>query len=635
MSGAGLRRRTVLTGALALAGAAATGARAAVETPALELAVGRGVLPPVASRLPAEPLVVDLAARGRETGAQGGEIRTLIGAARDVRIAVVYGYARLVGFDESYALVPDILRAVDVEDGRAFTFRLRRGHRWSDGHPFTTEDFRYWWEDVALNPQLSPAGPPEVMLVDGAPPEVTVLDEATLRYVWPRPNPRFLPALAAARPLDVMSPSHVVRQFHERYADPAALAAAVAADSARSWAALHNKRDDLYAFDNPATPTLQPWMNVTPKNAQRYVLERNPFYHRVDAQGRQLPYVDKVEMLVASGGLIPAKTNRGEVELQARGLSFSDAPVLRKGEKTGGYETRLWRSGYASEIALYPNLNVNDPVWRGLMRDVRFRRALSVAISRETIDRSLFFGLGRPAAMAALPESPFYDETHASSWAQFDPGLAAALLDEIGLTGRRAGVRLLPDGRQLEIVSETAGERREEIDALELIAEMWAEVGVRLIFRPLDRDILRNRVFAGESMMPVWFGWNLGIPTADAVPNEVAPVDQAVFSWPKWGQHVQSGGKLGEAVDLPEAQRLLALFEIWSRAADAAGRASAWREMLAIHADQVYAIGLVASAPQPVVVSKRLRNLPQTAAFAWDPGAHFGVHRIDEAFLAS
>jgi peptide/nickel transport system substrate-binding protein len=277
---------------------------------------------------------------------------------------------------------------------------------------------------------------------------------------------------------------------------------------------------------------------------------------------------------------------------------------------------------------------VNDPVWRGLMRDVRFRRALSVAISRETIDRSLFFGLGRPAAMAALPESPFYDEAHAAAWAQFDPALAAALLDEIGLTERRAGVRLLPDGRQLEIVSETAGERREEIDALELISEMWAEVGVRLIYRPLDRDILRNRVFAGESMMPVWFGWNLGIPTADAVPNEVAPVDQAVFTWPKWGQHVQSGGKLGEPVDLPEAQRLLAQFDLWSRATDAAGRAEAWREMLAIHADQVYAIGLIASAPQPVVVSRRLRNVPDAAAFAWDPGAHFGVHRIDEAFLA-
>ncbi len=629
-----MRRRDVLTAALAMAAGGVPRARATAEPPALARAVATGALPPAVARLPLDPLIVDLPARGRAFGVHGGEIRTLIGTPRDVRMAVVYGYARLVGYDDSYALVPDILRQVEVEDGRAFTFRLRRGHRWSDGHPFTTEDFRYWWEDVALNPDLSPAGPPESMLVDGAAPVVSVIDEVTIRYVWPKPNPRFLPALAGARPRDVFSPFHRMRRFHARYADPDALAAEVAADSARSWAALHNKRDDLYAFDDPDLPTLQPWRNTTARNSQRYVLERNPFYHRVDSEGRQLPYVDRIEMMVASGSLIPAKTNRGEVELQARGLSFSDAPVLRKGEASGGYRTQLWRSGYASEIALYPNLNANDAVWRGVLRDVRVRRALSLAISRETLNRSLYFGLGRPAAMAALPESPFHNPDHAQAWTQFDLDGAASLLDAAGLDARRGGVRLLPDGRQAEIVAETAGERREELDALELLAEMWAEVGLRLIFRPLDRDILRNRVYSGDSILPVWFGWNLGIPTADAVPNEVAPVDQVTFTWPKWGQYAQSGGKLGEPVDVPEARRLLELYQSWTRSPDIAGRAAAWREMLAIHADQVFAIGLVASAPQPVVVSKRLHNLPESAVFAWEPGAHFGVHRIDEAFFA-
>jgi peptide/nickel transport system substrate-binding protein len=326
-------------------------------------------------------------------------------------------------------------------------------------------------------PELSPAGPPALLLVDGEAPTVTILDETTVRYEWSKPNPRFLPALAQARPPFIYRPAHYIKQFHADYADAETLAEMVEAAGAKSWAALHNRRDDMYRFDDPRLPTLQPWMNTTERNSQRYVLERNPFYHRFDSEGRQLPYIDTMEMTVAAGGLIPAKTNRGESDLQARGLSFSDAPVLKKGEGDGGYRTLLWESGYASEIALYPNLNYNDPVWREVMRDVRFRRALSLAISRETINKSLYFGLARTVNTAALPPSPFYSEEHAKAWTGFDPSAANALLDDMGLTEREGWVRKLPDGRPMEIIAETAGERQEELDALELVAEMWREIG--------------------------------------------------------------------------------------------------------------------------------------------------------------
>ena len=624
----------VLSLAAVLLAAAPAWALELQETPMLAEAVAAGELPPVAERAPSEPAIAALGERGREIGRHGGTLRTLVGRAKDVRIAVVYGYARLVGYDESYALVPDILHDVEIEDDRVFTFHLREGHRWSDGAAFTTEDFRYWWEDVANHPELAPAGPPAFMLVDGRPPEVTVIDETTIRFAWPAPNPRFMPTLAQARPPFIYRPAHYVKQFHADHADAEALAALVEAEGARSWAALHNRRDDMYRFDDPRLPTLQPWMNVTERNAQRYELVRNPFYHRVDPQGRQLPYIDRMDMTIAAGGLIPAKTNRGESDLQARGLAFSDAPVLKKGEEDGGYRTLLWTSGYASDIALYPNLNYNDPVWREVMRDVRFRRALSMAISRETINKSLYFGLARTVNTAALPQSPFYEEEHAQAWTAYDPDAANALLDEMGLTEREGWVRKLPDGRKMTVIVETAGERQIELDALELIAEMWREIGIELVFRPLDRDILRNKVYAGESMMPVWYGWNLGIPTADAAPTEVAPVDQSVFSWPKWGQRHQTKGELGEPVDYAPAERLMALYDAWKSAPDEAGRAAAWREMLAVHADQLFSIGLVASSPQPVAVSARLRNFPETAVYAWEPGAHFGVFRIDEAFYA-
>ena len=85
---------------------------------------------------------------------------------RDTRLFTIYGYARLVGYDRNLNIVPDILESLEVKDGRMFTLHLRRGHRWSDGQPFTSEDFRYYWEDVANNKELSPSGPPRDLLVD-------------------------------------------------------------------------------------------------------------------------------------------------------------------------------------------------------------------------------------------------------------------------------------------------------------------------------------------------------------------------------------------------------------------------------------------------------------------------------------
>ncbi|MFC6747442.1 ABC transporter substrate-binding protein [Methylobacterium persicinum] len=140
--------------------------------------------------------MADLAAHGRRLGKAGGTVRTLIAKARDVRYLSVYGYTRLVGYDAALDLRPDVLERVDVQGGR-FTFTLREGHRWSDGHPFTSEDFRYYWEDVANEKELSPEGPPAFFLVEGKPPQVEYPDPRTVRYTWDRPNPMFLPALAA------------------------------------------------------------------------------------------------------------------------------------------------------------------------------------------------------------------------------------------------------------------------------------------------------------------------------------------------------------------------------------------------------------------------------------------------------
>lgn len=597
--------------------------------------VKAGELPPVADRLPEAPLIVDLAAKGRTPGTPGGTLSTMVTRSKDIRQMVVYGYARLVGYDSEYQLTADILESYENEDNRKFTLKLRPGHRWSDGTPFTSEDFRYWWEDVANNPALSPAGPPDFLRMGGELPTVTFPDETTVIYEWSKPNPSFLQTLAQARPPFIYRPSAFLKQYHDKYADKAALAETIEELRVKSWAAMHNKLDNMYKYDNSELPTLQPWMNATEGKKIRHQFVRNPYYHRVDSNGVQLPYIDIVEMEIVAPGLVAAKSNAGESDLQGRGLDFRNVSILKKGEAEGGnYRTLLWSTGVASQIAIYPNLNYEDDGWRAVLRDVRVRRALSLAINRKGINQALYFKLAKPGAMTVLPQSPFFKEELRDAWAAFDIDQANALLDEAGLTKRdKNGIRTLPDGRVMEIVIETAGERQEVENALQIIADNWAQIGVKLIMRPLDRDILRNRVYSGNTMASVWFGWDNGIPQAYTSPAYLAPTDQVFLAWPKWGQHYQTNGASGEAPDLPEAQRLLQLAADWETAADDAARSTIWEEMLAIHADQVFAIGTLAGAPQPIVVNKMLRNVPEKGLWAWDPGAHFGIHRPDEFYF--
>jgi len=593
--------------------------------------VEAGNLLPVAKRIPTSPKVVDLEGKDRLIGRQGGTLRTLVTRTKDVRQMVVYGYSRLVGYDENYEIKPDILLGLENEGNRKFTLRLRPGHRWSDGHPFTSEDFRYWWEDVANNPDLSPSGPLEFLRVEGELPIVTIPDETTVVYEWSRPNPRFVQELAEARPPFIYRPAHFLKKLHSKYADEDSLRAALREKRVRSWAALHNKSDNLYKFDNAELPTLHPWMLATKDAKTRFLFVRNPFYHRIDTAGTQLPYVDVVEMNVVSSGLVAAKANAGEVDLQARGLDFKDIAILKKGEDEGGYHTQLWSNGTASQIAVYLNLNYNDEGWRNLMRDVRFRRALSLAIDRKIINKVLYFGLANEGAMTMLPESPFFKEENLRAWADFDPERANALLDEIGLTERnRDGHRMLPDGRPLWVVVETAGERQEVENALQIIIDNWRDIGIKLIMRPLERDILRNRVYSGETQAAVWFGWDNGLAQPNTPPSFAVPFQQEFFAWPKWGQFNQTHGEAGEKPDMAEAIRLVELGQAWRRATNDADRAVIWQEIVDIHATNVFAIGILSGARQPVVINNDLKNVPDEAIWAWSPGAHFGVHRPDE-----
>ena len=632
-------KRRVLTTALvfgwmAAPAFAADPVPALKETPMFADQVKSGALPPVDKRVPEQPWVVKYFAGGEGPGQQGGQLNMLVASARDTRLMTIFSYTRLIVYDDKFKLKPDILESYEEKDGREFTFKLRAGHKWSDGQPFTTEDFRFFWEDVANNKDLSSGGPNVELMVDGKPPKVEIIDPLTIKYTWDKPNPYFIESQARAAPLFLYRPAHYLKKFHAKYTPEAEILKS-AKGGQQSWVAIYRRNDVMYANDNVELPSLNPWVSTTPSPAQRFVYMRNPYYHRIDEKGQQLPYVDRVIFTVAAANLVPAKAGLGEADLQPRYLNMRDYTFLQKSAQTSGVNVRLWEAGSGSQLALYPNLTTNDEEWRKLMRDVRFRRALSLAIDREELNQVVYIGLAKPSNNTIMPRSDLFKPEYATKWADYDPKLANKLLDEVGLTKKDSqGFRLLPDGRPATIVVEHSSEETEDNDALALIADNWKKIGIKMLTKPQTRDNFRLRTFSGEAVMTAFAGAVTAVPTVNTSPKEFAPTMLGGLQWSRWGMFVESKGKQGEKCDLESACKLLDYVKEWETGATPEERRKAWDKILATNADEVFSIGTVNGVRQPVVVGPKVRNVPKEGYYAWDPGGYIGLYQPDTFWIA-
>lgn len=212
------------------------------------------------------------------------------------------------------------------------------------------------------------------------------------------------------------------------------------------------------------------------------------------------------------------------------------------------------------------------------------------------------------------------------------PDLAEAnrLLDEIGLAKRDGeGIRLFPGGQRLEFTIETAGASTDETDILDLIKQDFIAIGIKIHPRSSQLDVFRRRILSGQTIMSGWTGMDNALVAAEMEPDALAPTSPAQFNWPRWGQHFESGGREGEAPDLPEVKELVALYKAWRHSATHQERREIWQRMLKINAEQLFTIGVVNATLQPVVVAKALRNVPEHGLYSFEPGAFFGRYMPD------
>ena len=604
------------------------------EAPMLAALVATGQLPPVDERLPVNPEVV---APIEEIGKYGGEWRMLIAKGTDTKMLCVYGHTRLMDWDRTLKkLEPELCESWEVsEDATAYTIHLRKGLKWSDGEPFTTEDLKFWWEDIANNEELSVAGIPSELIVGDEPPEVTFIDDYTFKYEFAAPYLAFGDGLAASCPhIWMFAPKHYLKQFHPKYTDKETIDALVAKEGYENWAALFNDMNTTYSCQNPDRPYLEPWVPVTGRApATRFVHERNPYFHKVDPEGNQLPYLDRFVQFSTDTALVAMKCTTGDADLQLRGIGFSDVTLLKENEQKGGYEVRMWKSTGGAG-SLMPTLSsCQDEVLRQIMLDKRFRVALSHAYDRQEVNTVLYKGYATPIQCECLPGVKGYNEEWATAYLDYDPEKANALLDEMGLEWDETHeYRLRPDGKILHLVIEDSGEDPLTGDVIELITYMFKEIGVNVTRKSTERATYRDRMISGMAAM----GWGCAggltpLCEAEKEMEKLGPVSAGSGTmWAsQWGLWYQTDG--GEGKKPPEwVERWADLATDYKSAPNEEKQDEILQEIRRIQYENLPCIGGLSGLPAPVVVKNGFRNVPKEGWNLWEPGGNLGWCKVSQ-----
>ncbi|MCG8568091.1 MAG: ABC transporter substrate-binding protein [Desulfobacterales bacterium] len=565
----------------------------------------RGVLPRVASRLPREPLVVlPHHVQGRYGGCLDGLSCSMEARASEI---LSWRHTNLVRFsDDGRTLVPNV--AVSWQWNREFTeilFTLRKGHRWSDGEPFTSEDVRFWFQDILLNGELTETLPSPWRELDT---RLEVVDAQRFRFVFNKPYLTLLYYLGGAGSFyPPYAPAHFFKSLHPRYNDRAEVEARALGFT--GWSQRFLKYWEVYGTvlpDGTAVPTLASHVAVSAGSGRSRLFRANPYYFKVDSAGNQLPYIDFHRERFMARGRWAEEILAGRVDQKSQHLPLSLYPQLAAGQ--GDYHIQLPMAG-SGPVVIF-NKTHKNPGLRRIFMDPRFNHAMSLAIDRDEINERFFLGLGRP--QQALPQNTgFVTPADRNFMARHDLAAANALLDEMGLGFGPDGFRSQPHGKPLEIQWEYALQQAWSRELVSLMVSHWARVGVRVNAVEIPLEEARSRLASND---------------LDIISDWVSPFEPALFSMPStfmppygvarpamggaWMDWEKSRGKTG--IEPPVWVR-----ELWTLGRDFVSTVPGtdWyhvvgREIIRLNLENLSVIGTLGAVPQPTVISKKLGNVP-------------------------
>ena len=489
---------------------------------------GNKGLAAVADRLPDEPLVV---VPYDSIGSYGGTIKFLSNATEaGTSDMLSTRHVNLVRFaDDLSTIVPNVAKDYEWNDDfTTLTFMLRKGHKWSNGEPFTARDVEFWYEDLMMNTNIREK-PYPYLLVGGEPMTVDVIDDTTVRFNLPSPFPGLLATLAWTYNQAFM-PAHFLEQFHPEI-DSNADANAQALGFEDGWDALAAyygnsgwtdtptpmlRNPDLVAgLEYAAYPSLEAYMTIEDTTEGR-VYAANPYFHQVDTAGNQLPYIDyQNERYINENEIRLLKLVNGEVDYKSQSVQLESAPQLLDGAESGGYSLQI-NPGCGAALFSF-NVTHPDLEKRKVYSDIRFRQAMSIALDRNEINDVAYYGLGVVEQFVGISPAPdFVPEEIKMHMTQYDPDGANALLDEVGLIDVDGdGFRELPNGAPFAMNIDYATQGIGGVE-VELVARMWNDVGVKTNFKEVTPDEYRGS--QSSNALDV-HAWDKGQPLAIVAGN--------------------------------------------------------------------------------------------------------------------
>ncbi len=586
----------------------------------LKTRVDAGSLPPVVNRLPSTPKVVPVNAA---MGQYGGTWRMSMAGATDI-----FSLVRMIGYENLTRWKPwppgvktdvlpeveaNVAERIDIADaGRTYTFHLRPGMRWSDGHPFGADDIMFWYTDVFSNAELFQSRP--IWAVRGGKPLIAEkLDDVTVVFRFEQPEGLLMqwlatPAINIEPNVPTAYPKHYLSQFHTTYTPAVA--------NGQDW--VRQFHDRANKWSNSEVPSLNALMitcGVCAGNGARVIAERNPYYWKVDPEGKQLPYIDRATFEIVSDNQVQLlKALNGDYDMVDSYLGFVTTPENKAlfADAIGKIDYKFYRvlPERASLMLIALNLTHKDPVKRALFQNIDFRHGLSLAINRDEIIDLVFLGQGQPFQMVERPDSPLFDKEMATQFTQHDVAAANALLDKVGITQRNAeGIRLTSDGRPLRITVECSTLRQPWVDSAQLVKRYWREVGVELFVNTESTALLNQHVSNNDHDAAIWSA----AAGTDTIfdPKYYFPFSLDSYFATPWARAYQRlpGAETPPAPALRQSE----LYDkIQNNLLTAEQRIAVFREIIAIAKQQFYTIGIVQPTDDYGIINRRMRNVPDT-----------------------
>ncbi|SEN95409.1 ABC transporter substrate-binding protein [Paenibacillus sp. OV219] len=563
-------------------------------------------LPAVKDRLPADYKLTNEMTEDElkyEVGSFGGTLKTVTSVANWDADVFVMDNEPLLNTPGILGekLTGNVLKDYQLsDDQKSITFQMRKGLKWSDGEPVTTEDIRFTVEDVLMNKALTPIFPLYLQsggVADGAPLKLDVIDEFTFKLSFDRPYGGLLIRLAIQGwrgYTELLKPAHFLKKFHTKYTPLDQLEPEIkkAGFKKGEWVNLFNFKDitnwKLNHSEAIGFPSLYPWI-ITKATQSLTTYERNPYYFKVDTAGNQLPYIDKIESsLVTDIEMVGLKTIAGEVDFSRESASLVKMSLYKENEKDK-YKAVL-NNMHVTPTDIFLNLTYKDPNWQKVVQDVRFRKALNLAINRQELIDTIYYGFAKPGDIV--------DPT-------FDLDQANQLLDDMGMKKNSDGKRLGPDGKVFTIPFEVGAQAPDIVPYTQLIVEMWKALGLNVTMKTIDQTLWGQRNTANDLQATViWMHtplWYMG--------------DWGQGMWaPQWDQWHSSSGKQGKEPPA-DVKKLYDLID-QALATDPDNAKKIIEQVKQEMNKNVWAFVPLSEVKQPLIVNAKLHNIPSDSSFA-------------------